>query len=297
MENINYTFIIPHKNIPDLLQRCLDSIPRRGDIQIIVVDDNSDPEKVDFEHFPGVGEACVEVYFTKEGKGAGYARNVGLRHAKGKWLLFADADDYYIENFIAVLDVYIDSSYQIIYYNVSSNIRGEKDRTAYIAQLYAGYLEGKVDLLEIKFLIWVPWNKMFLTEFIVCNNLQFEEIPVGNDAFFSLLSSLYANRVIVINDRLYCNTYNNNSITFSVRTFNRELDYLDINIKINKFLRCQGLKDRQMCLVSYKILKSLYLRFGLEAIYRYLLVLHKRDSILSALLFWLKLKMNKYKVH
>ena len=85
---INYSIIIPHKNIPDLLQRCLNSIPRRTDIQIIVVDDNSDPKKVDFEHFPGVGEKCVEVYFTKEGKGAGYARNMGLKYAKGKWLLF-----------------------------------------------------------------------------------------------------------------------------------------------------------------------------------------------------------------
>ena len=37
---INYSIIIPHKNIPDLLQRCLDSIPRREDVQIID-DDNS----------------------------------------------------------------------------------------------------------------------------------------------------------------------------------------------------------------------------------------------------------------
>lgn len=55
----------------------MNSIPRRTDIQIIVVDDNNDPKKVDFEHFPGVGEKCVKVYFTKEGKGAGYARNMG----------------------------------------------------------------------------------------------------------------------------------------------------------------------------------------------------------------------------
>ena len=94
-DRINYSIIIPHRNIPLLLRRCLDSIQRRMDIQIIVVDDNSDPGQVDFEHFPGLDEPCVEVYFTKEGKGAGYARNIGLKHAKGKWLLFADADDFY----------------------------------------------------------------------------------------------------------------------------------------------------------------------------------------------------------
>ena len=32
-----YTIIIPHKNIPLLLQRCLDSVPLRNDVQIIAV--------------------------------------------------------------------------------------------------------------------------------------------------------------------------------------------------------------------------------------------------------------------
>ena len=41
----NYSFIIPHKNCPDLLQRCVDSIPERDDVQVIVVDDNSDDSK------------------------------------------------------------------------------------------------------------------------------------------------------------------------------------------------------------------------------------------------------------
>ena len=74
---VNYSVIIPHKNTPDLLQRCLASIPCREDIQIIIVDDNSDPEKVDFEHFPGIGIENVQVILSKDGKGAGAARNRG----------------------------------------------------------------------------------------------------------------------------------------------------------------------------------------------------------------------------
>lgn len=34
-----YSIIIPHKNILKLLQRCLDSIPERDDVQVIIVDD------------------------------------------------------------------------------------------------------------------------------------------------------------------------------------------------------------------------------------------------------------------
>ena len=48
-----YTIIIPHKNAPLLLQRCLDSIPFRDDIQIIVVDDDSSSDVVDFYGLSG----------------------------------------------------------------------------------------------------------------------------------------------------------------------------------------------------------------------------------------------------
>ena len=48
------------------MQRCLDSIPPRDDVQIIVADDDSSPDVVDFAHFPGSDRADVEILFTKE---------------------------------------------------------------------------------------------------------------------------------------------------------------------------------------------------------------------------------------
>ena len=42
--DIIYSIIIPHHNIPDLLRRSLTSIPFREDIQVIIVDYCSDQE-------------------------------------------------------------------------------------------------------------------------------------------------------------------------------------------------------------------------------------------------------------
>lgn len=92
---INYTIIIPHKNIPDLLERCLHTIPTRDDLEVIIIDDNSDPDKVDLEHFRGSNRPDTTVIFDKSGKGAGHARNLGLKKALGEKLIFADADDYF----------------------------------------------------------------------------------------------------------------------------------------------------------------------------------------------------------
>ena len=42
MDQYRLSIIIPHYNIPDLLEKLMSSIPKRDDIQIIVVDDHSD---------------------------------------------------------------------------------------------------------------------------------------------------------------------------------------------------------------------------------------------------------------
>lgn len=52
----HYSIIIPHKNTPRLLERCLCSIPTWDEIQIIIIDDNSNSESVDFSHFRETAE-------------------------------------------------------------------------------------------------------------------------------------------------------------------------------------------------------------------------------------------------
>ena len=118
------SLIIPNRNCLDLLERCLDSVPRRDDIQIIVVDDASDPKVVDFEKYRSLADEHVEIIFTTEGLGAGYARNVGLRHAHGKWLMFLDSDDFLLPSALDLIDRYSASESDIkrtVYRMLNSN--------------------------------------------------------------------------------------------------------------------------------------------------------------------------------
>lgn len=276
---INFTIIIPHKNSPQLLQRCINSIPRRNDIQIIIVDDNSDIDIVDFEHFPGINETNIEVYFTKEGKGAGYARNFGLKKARGKWLLFADADDYYNNNFIQILDQFIDSTYDIIFFKVSSNIKGQYDRSLRNNKAIDQFQSGEIHLNELKFLHWQPWNKMTSREFIIKHKIYFDEIPIGNDAFFSLKAAEITNNIHTINNEIYCNTFNKESITFRKSNFEREISLLDINLRINIFLRQHKLSKYQMRIIGklFSILKT----YSLKEFIFYIKYINKKDSLFN----------------
>ncbi len=51
-------------------------------------------------HFPRWKGQRYEYYLTKEGKGAGYARNIALDYALGEWLVFADADDFFQKKYL-----------------------------------------------------------------------------------------------------------------------------------------------------------------------------------------------------
>lgn len=190
-----YSIIIPHKNIPDLLQRCLDSIPRREDVQIIVIDDNSNPDVVDFEHFPGLNDSYVEVYFTKKGKGAGYARNIGLEHATGKWIIFADADDMFLDNIGDYLDKCKNLNYEVIMFNyVSKRLNGELRNIESITPKFPQKL-----LLKKCF----PWCKVIRKVFLDTYNIKFQEVQWSNDLMFAVKLAKYAKTIFVDTERVY----------------------------------------------------------------------------------------------
>lgn len=210
---VEYSFIIPHKNSPDLLKKCLDTIPRRNDIQIIVVDDNSDEDKVDFKHFPGLDDPSVEVYFTKEGKGAGYARNVGLKHAVGKWLVFADADDYFTNDVADALDKCKDLEADVVF------LKNESIQISSGEPSYRGYeLNRRVDYAietgdySLAVLYSSPWQKFFKRSFIENNNICFNEVRWGNDVVFMGKVAKYATSFEALNEKIYCLTESDNSI-------------------------------------------------------------------------------------
>lgn len=282
---INYTFIIPHKNSPNLLKRCIDSIPKRKDVQIIIVDDNSDENIVDFYNFPGANDECTEIYYTKEGKGAGYARNIGLKYAKGKWILFADADDYYSNSFINILDQNLTDNIDILYFNVYSIDNIEYNRAKIINSYYENYLTTQ-DADFIKYKIWAPWNKVFSCKLIKDYQIKFDEIKVGNDAMFCLHSCIKSKRNKVIQDKLYCITYQPNSISFNKMNYDRYFAYIEINIKINKFFLENNLGKYQIPITTPKNILSIYYHYGYKKTMEYIRYINKNFSIRKAFTLW-----------
>ena len=212
---ISYSIIIPSKNLPDLLQRALDSIPRRDDIQVIVVDDASDPGLVDFASYPGLGDPCVEVVFTKEARGAGYARNAGLERAAGRWTLFLDCDDLFTPECLTLLDAHLEDDADIVFFNITSAYSddlGYSPRHLARSEYFTAY-DGARREFCCRYLYTEPWGKMFRTEFLREDGFRFEETPLANDYRFSVMTGIAARRVVTDPRPLCCITERRGSLS------------------------------------------------------------------------------------
>ena len=211
---INYSFIIPHKNTPTLLQRCLDSIPQRDDVEVIVVDNNSSSDIVDFSHYPGSSRAII--IRDNNSAGPGGARNTGLKLAKGKWVLFADAYDYYSVGFLNILDKHIMSNVDVIYFNFNMKKDGHIVELPYSLSYLNSY-EPKDSMFVqmLKFRFPVPWNKMTKRDFLIRNHVTFKDCIIGEDGVYSFHIGFNAQSYIIDKSRLYNYTINSNSITNS----------------------------------------------------------------------------------
>lgn len=254
------SIIIPHHNSSTLLKRLLDSIPAMEDIQVIVVDDHSSMNERD-------AVVCLKdnyqfEFYDNDSKTAGGARNTGLRHAVGKWIIFADADDYFESDIAVLLSKYKDSDKDIIFFNVTSRYTDSGElayRNEHVQSIAKKAVQtGDYDYLRCCYT--APWGKMIKRSIIEENDIRFDEVVAGNDMWFSVNTGLVAKNVAYEDTPLYCITVTGNSITTTLSKDRFESRFL-VTLRVNNLLRAKG-KGKFQISVLYFIAKSY--QFGLK---------------------------------
>lgn len=242
---INFTIIIPYYNVLEGLKRLLPGITTYDDIQVIVVDDRSDTDVAEFAQVREVYQARDVLFLENDGiKGAGTCRNLGMKYAIGRWVLFCDADDYFTKEFHGILLKFIDSKADVIYFSPTSvymDTLKPADRHVIYEQKIKRYLENPshVNELHLKYDIASPGSKMFSREYLEKNALQFEEIMYSNDSVFSAKSAFYASSFEVSDRTIYCITDREGSLT---KTTNAEA----VKIRFGAFIRWSSFLKRNL---------------------------------------------------
>lgn len=92
--------IVPVYNAAGCLHRSLRSVLKQTlpDFELIAVDDCSTDESAEILRRYRALDDRVRVFSTARNGGPGVARNVGLGHARGRYVAFLDADDFWMRN-------------------------------------------------------------------------------------------------------------------------------------------------------------------------------------------------------
>lgn len=95
LENKMISVIIPVYNVAPYLSRCIDSVLNQSYscFEVIIVDDASTDGSGEICDYYKYADNRVSVFHVRHG-GTSRARNIGLKHAKGAFIGFVDADDY-----------------------------------------------------------------------------------------------------------------------------------------------------------------------------------------------------------
>ena len=109
-----YSIIIPAHNAEDCLGRCLDSVvsQKYRNWELLVVCDACTDKTADVVR--KYGEKPIIVDHQRDG----LARNAGLDAARGEWVLFLDADDWWLHEYVLTqLDNTLNPAWDILFFS------------------------------------------------------------------------------------------------------------------------------------------------------------------------------------
>ncbi len=207
MTDIKVSVIIPVYNVEKYLRQNLESVANQTlkDIEIICVDDGSTDSSFEIvKEFAEKDSRFIAV--SQENGGAGAARNNGLRRAKGKYLSFLDSDDFFDEKMLeeaynkaeaTQADFVVFQSDQ--YYEETKEFK-DVSWTLRYAEIPPYEPFGRRSMTDNVFKVFVgwAWDKLYNREFVLKNNLWFQEQRTSNDMLFVFSAVAIAKKIACV---------------------------------------------------------------------------------------------------
>ena len=243
--------VIPMYNAEEYVGECLDSllIQTFQDFEVIVVDDCSTDNSVKVvESYMEKFNGRLKLTKTKKNSGGGgyVPRNIGLKFAKGEYVIFLDSDDFLLGSALETLynaakEYDAEVVYSSSYYSVVSptDVRFYRDGVG--RNLFKAGIEDKTtltvndrDKMFQEFIapgsgegnFRAPWSKFIRRDYLIKNNIQFPDIVTGGDCVWCVDVYAHANRFLRLPTPLYFyRFYNSTSITRTKRNPAEQLSY------------------------------------------------------------------------
>lgn len=245
------SIVVPVYNVENYLSDCLDSIYNQTykNIEIILIDDGSKDKSGNIcDRYVEKDKRAVVIH--KENGGLSDARNVGIKRAKGKYVVFVDSDDIIDSTLIECLYSMVSGSETQIgicdllhcYPHEGVFFKEETKRTTFDSD------DAIVEMLYQRSFLVAACGKIFPKKYF--ENIQF---PVGilfeDSAIMYKLFDM-TERIVYCDAQLYGYMHRDGSIT--TKTFsNRDYDILIICNEIIEYMQNRNKKLQRAANVYY----------------------------------------------
>lgn len=210
------SIIIPSYNSEQFIKKCIKSCETQNvsseEYELIIVDDGSEDKSLAIIKMMALVHRNIKIY-SQPNRGLSVARNIGMKYAKGEYLMFVDSDDWIKKN-----------CFQRIFYILQ---REKPDALAFCAAYADAHIferrfsyKDETNIKGRDFLCgYVPDCAPFAiwrAEFFKGNNLLFKEGIYHEDSELIPRAYYLADKITRINDIIYYVYRNPDSITRSV---------------------------------------------------------------------------------
>ncbi len=201
--------IVPVYNGEAYLERCVDSIlgQQYEQIELILVNDGSTDNSLEICRQYARQDKRVRV-IDKANSGVSDSRNQGMALAEGKYLQFADSDDWVTADATAMLveqaerwqcEMVIAPFYRIVGSLVTENGHIRTEKLITIKEFARQLMKAPAN-----FYYGVMWNKLYRRDIIMQHQLQCDtEIQWCEDFIFNLNYLCYVKHVYVLQQPMY----------------------------------------------------------------------------------------------
>lgn len=212
------SIIVPVYNCETTISRCVNSVLNQtyNNIELILINDGS-KDSSDYICKNFLKRHSNIIYYHQENAGAAAARNIGITHATGKYIMFLDADDYLDCTIVERLAACLDNDEQLDVVACSYiTVETQKKEYMFKEGINASTFEEKepffLQLMDYTYghnkesstAIGVPWGKLFRKALLDDKNILFDNsLPRMQDNIFIMEVFYYADKIKYIPENLY----------------------------------------------------------------------------------------------
>lgn len=239
--SIDVSVVVPVYNTERYLPQCIESLINQTlkNVEFIFVDDGSTDHSVEIIEEYRRKDDRIQL-IRQQNQYAGVARNNGMKHAKGKYIIFLDSDDFFDKNMLR--DAYHcaeKNQTEIVLFNYRTYSDTSKSYTNKLTtkqHFPKGVFSGE-DLGENLYTLCnaAPWNKLFLRAFVDSHHLQFQPLKKCNDTYFVYMALALAERMIHIN-KCYINYRVGNQSSLQGARNSERRTFIDCGMSLKKGL-------------------------------------------------------------